>query len=76
MSAIIIFGFFVLTNRDRVKTFRTGSSAATYHCIYETTIQCTSGVVFPMMLRIYSPFNDVALPDNTMAFISAKMAIP
>ncbi|KAI6037844.1 hypothetical protein EDC04DRAFT_2570678, partial [Pisolithus marmoratus] len=69
-------GFFMLANGDHVKTFRTGSSAVMYHCIYKTTIQCTSGAVFPAMLHVYSPFNDIALPDNTMAFVSAKMAIP
>ncbi|KAI6021282.1 hypothetical protein EDC04DRAFT_2522924, partial [Pisolithus marmoratus] len=76
MSASMVFRFFVLANGDRVKTFRTGSSVTTYHCIYKTTIQCTSGVTFPVMLRVYSPFNDVALPDNTVAFISAKMSTP
>ncbi|KAI6040055.1 hypothetical protein EDC04DRAFT_2567632 [Pisolithus marmoratus] len=72
----MVFGFFVLVNRDRVKTFRTSSSTAMYHCVYKTTIQCTSGVIFPAMLRVYSPFNDVALPDNTVTFVSAKMSIP
>ncbi|KAI5980706.1 hypothetical protein EDD15DRAFT_2117040, partial [Pisolithus albus] len=76
MSAIIVFGFFALANGDRVKTFRAGTSTATYHCIYETTIQCTSGALFPAMLRVYSPYNDVALPDNTVAFVSAKVCIP
>ncbi|KAI5997710.1 hypothetical protein EDC04DRAFT_2585027 [Pisolithus marmoratus] len=72
----MVFRFFALVNGDCVKTFRTGSSTATYHCVYKTTIQCTSGVIFPAMLHVYSPFNDVALPDNTVAFISAKMSIP
>ncbi|KAI6163503.1 hypothetical protein EDD17DRAFT_1476324 [Pisolithus thermaeus] len=72
----MVFGFLVLANRDRVKTFRAGSSTAMYHCVYETTIQCTSSVVFPTMLRVYSPFNDVALPNNTVAFVSTKVCIP
>ncbi|KAI6106596.1 hypothetical protein EV401DRAFT_513022 [Pisolithus croceorrhizus] len=76
MSATIVFGFFALANGERVKTLRAGSSTATYHCIYETTIQCTSGVVFPAMLHVYSPFNDVVLADNTVAFVLAKIAIP
>ncbi|KAI6002507.1 hypothetical protein EDC04DRAFT_2611863 [Pisolithus marmoratus] len=46
-AVCMVFGFFVHVNGDCVKTFRTGSSTATYHCVYETTIQCTSGVVFP-----------------------------
>lgn len=28
------------------------------------------------MLRAYNPFNDVALPDNTVAFVLAKVSIP
>ncbi|KAI6024546.1 hypothetical protein EDC04DRAFT_2606343 [Pisolithus marmoratus] len=76
MSASMVFGFFALANGDRVKTFRTGSSVATYHCVYETTTQCTSGVIFPVMLCVYSPFNDIALPDNTVVFVSMKMSIP
>ncbi|KAI6046666.1 hypothetical protein EDC04DRAFT_2557549 [Pisolithus marmoratus] len=72
----MVFGFFALKNGDHVKTFRTSSSTTTYHCVYEPTIQCTSSVVFPVMLCVYSPFNDVALPDNTMAFVSMKMSIP
>ncbi|KAI5985908.1 hypothetical protein EDC04DRAFT_2512288, partial [Pisolithus marmoratus] len=71
-----IFGFFALANGKHVKTLKAGSSTATYHCLYEATIQCTSGVVFPAMLHVYSPFNDVALPDNTVAFVSAKASIP
>ncbi|KAI6121621.1 hypothetical protein F5141DRAFT_964377, partial [Pisolithus sp. B1] len=71
-----VFGFFALANGDHVKTFRAGSSTMTYHCVYKTTIQCTSSVVFPTMLHMYSPFNDVALPNNTVAFVSTKVCIP
>ncbi|KAI6094886.1 hypothetical protein F5141DRAFT_1014443 [Pisolithus sp. B1] len=76
MSAIIIFGFFALTNGECLKTVKPGSATVTHHCIYETTIQCTSGAVFPAMLQVYSPFNDVALLDNTVAYVSAKVFIP
>ncbi|KAI6095517.1 hypothetical protein EV401DRAFT_2157986, partial [Pisolithus croceorrhizus] len=76
MSATIVFGFFVLANGEGVKMFRAGSSTVTYHCIYETMIQCTSGVVFPATLCVYSPFNDAVLADNTVTFILVKIAIP
>ncbi|KAI6122426.1 hypothetical protein EV401DRAFT_2166869, partial [Pisolithus croceorrhizus] len=76
MSATIVFSFFTLANSEHVKMFRASLSMATYHCIYKTMIQCTSGVVFPAMLHVYSPFNDVVLSDNTMAFMLAKAAIP
>ncbi|KAI6094760.1 hypothetical protein EDD17DRAFT_1465017 [Pisolithus thermaeus] len=32
-------------------------------------------VVFPVMLHVYSPFNDAILADNTVTFISTKIAI-
>ncbi|KAI6103851.1 hypothetical protein EV401DRAFT_2130510 [Pisolithus croceorrhizus] len=76
MSATIVFGFLALSNRDRVKTFRAGLSTTTYHCVYKTTIQCTSGIVVLAMLHVYSPFNDVMLPDNMVAFVSTKVCIP
>ncbi|KAI6122288.1 hypothetical protein EDD17DRAFT_1720302 [Pisolithus thermaeus] len=28
------------------------------------------------MLRVCSPFNDMALPDNAVAFVSAKVCVP
>ncbi|KAI6124542.1 hypothetical protein EDD16DRAFT_1475158 [Pisolithus croceorrhizus] len=76
MSATIIIGFFALAGGKRIKTVEAGSPTVTYHCVYETTIQCTSGAIFPASLRVCSPFNDVALPDNTVAFVSAKASVP
>ncbi|KAI6115824.1 hypothetical protein EDD17DRAFT_1470299 [Pisolithus thermaeus] len=76
MSATIVFGFFTLANGKHVKMLRAGSSTAMYHCVYETMIQCTSGMVFPAMLCVYSPFNNVVLTDNTVAFVLAKITIP
>ncbi|KAI5994451.1 hypothetical protein EDD15DRAFT_2166006 [Pisolithus albus] len=76
MSATIVFGFFGLASGERVRTVRAGSSTATYHCVYQTTIQCTSGAVLPAMLRVYSPYNDVVLADNTVAFMSVKVTVP
>ncbi|KAI6111733.1 hypothetical protein EDD17DRAFT_1420330, partial [Pisolithus thermaeus] len=71
-----VFGFFALANEECMKMFRPGLSAVTYHCVYKTTIQCTSSAVFPAMLCVYSPFNNVTIPDNTMASMSAKAFIP
>ncbi|KAI6094229.1 hypothetical protein EDD17DRAFT_1469939, partial [Pisolithus thermaeus] len=76
MSTTIVFSFFALANGEHVKMFRAGLSTVTYHCVYETMIQCTSGVVFPAMLCVYSPFNDIILADNAVTFVLAKIAIP
>ncbi|KAI6107299.1 hypothetical protein EDD16DRAFT_1465054, partial [Pisolithus croceorrhizus] len=76
MSATMVFSFFALTNRDCVKTFRAGSSTVMYHCVYETTIQCTSSIIFPAMLHVYSPFNDMVLPNNTVTIISTMVCMP
>ncbi|KAI6099335.1 hypothetical protein EDD16DRAFT_1718025 [Pisolithus croceorrhizus] len=76
MSATIVFGFFALAGGKHVKTVKSGSTATTYHCLYKMTVQCTSGIVFPVSLHIYSPFNNVMLPDNTIAFVVAKASVP
>ncbi|KAI6102424.1 hypothetical protein EDD16DRAFT_1436738, partial [Pisolithus croceorrhizus] len=76
MSAPVVFGFFVLAGRKHMKTVKSTSSTATYHCVYGTTIQCTSGIIFPASVHAYSPFNDVTLPDDTVAFVAAKAAVP
>ncbi|KAI6131163.1 hypothetical protein EDD16DRAFT_1539565 [Pisolithus croceorrhizus] len=28
------------------------------------------------MLHVYSPFNDMVLPDNTVAFVSTNVCVP
>ncbi|KAI6000454.1 hypothetical protein EDD15DRAFT_2159853 [Pisolithus albus] len=75
MSVTVVYGFFALAGGRRVKSVKAGSTMV-YHCIYETTIQCTSGTVFPASLRVYSPINGVIFPDNTVAFVSAKASVP
>ncbi|KAI6153107.1 hypothetical protein BKA82DRAFT_3970805, partial [Pisolithus tinctorius] len=47
-----------------------------YHCLYDTTVQCTSGAVFPVQLWVYSPFNDTVHADDTIAFMVARTYIP
>lgn len=76
MSSSIVVGFLALAGGERVRTVKAGSTTAIYHCVYNTTIQTTSGVLFPASLRVYSPYKDVALPDNTVAFVIAKASIP
>ncbi|KAI6152582.1 hypothetical protein BKA82DRAFT_4112523 [Pisolithus tinctorius] len=72
MSATIVFGFFALSGGQRVQTTKPDGSSKTYHCLYDTTIQCPSGAIFPAQLRIYSPFHDTPLADDTIAFVLAR----
>ena len=41
-----------------------------------TTIQCSAGVDIPADIHIYSPYNDVVLPDDTIAFVVARAFCP
>ncbi|KIJ57953.1 hypothetical protein HYDPIDRAFT_72782, partial [Hydnomerulius pinastri MD-312] len=71
-----VFGFFGVAAGRRVTSQKPGASTKTYHCFYSTALHCTSGVSFPAELRVYSPFNDSVLPDNTVAFVIAKAHFP
>lgn len=75
MSSFTVFGFFGLAGAERVATTRpTGKDV--WHCLYTTSLQCSSGIQIPAKICIYSPFNDVIHPDHTIAFIIAKAFCP
>ncbi|KAI6022836.1 hypothetical protein PISMIDRAFT_101100 [Pisolithus microcarpus 441] len=76
MSSTAVFGFFVLAGGHHVKTVKAGLTVIMYHCVYKTTVQCSSSVIFPASLHVHSPFKDAMLPDNTVVFISAKVSVP
>ncbi|KAI6146724.1 hypothetical protein BKA82DRAFT_29428 [Pisolithus tinctorius] len=76
MSMTTVVGFFALSGGRHVQSTRGGNGAKTYHCFYNTAVQCTSGVVFPAQLRVYSPFNDTLLTDDTVAYVIARAYIP
>jgi hypothetical protein len=68
--------FFALANGHRLQTLKPGTSVRTWHAHYATTIQCITPPYVPADLRIYSPINDVLHPDNTIAFVVARVHIP
>ena len=76
MSSFTILGFFALANGHHMQTQKPGTSAHTWHAHYATTIQCITPLYVPADLRIYSPINDVLHPDNTIAFVVARVHIP
>lgn len=47
-----------------------------FYCIYQTSIQCSSGVATPAELRVYSPPGDDPLAEDTVIFLLAKVYIP
>lgn len=55
------------------ETSKPGGGAKAYHCLYDTIVQCTS---VPAKLRVYSPFNDLLLADDSMAYVIARAYIP
>ncbi|KAI6008682.1 hypothetical protein F5J12DRAFT_703930, partial [Pisolithus orientalis] len=76
MSTTTVFGFFALSGSQQVQSSRPGVTSKTYHCLYDTTVQCTSGAIFPVQLRVYSPFNDTVHVDDTVTFVVARTYIP
>ncbi|GJE90161.1 hypothetical protein PsYK624_062880 [Phanerochaete sordida] len=51
---------------------------STYHCYYNTVLQCDSGPgsSIPAELRVYSPRNSTVLADNTVVFVYARVHVP
>ena len=76
MSSFTIIGFFALASGRRLQTVKPGTAIRTWHAHYTTTIQCINPPYLPADLRIYSPINDVLHPDNTIAFVVARVHVP
>jgi hypothetical protein len=76
MSSFTIIGFFALASGRRKQTLKPGTTTRTWHAHYNTTIQCITPPYAPADLRIYSPINDILHPDNTIAFVIARVHVP
>ncbi|KAI6098993.1 hypothetical protein EDD17DRAFT_1433120, partial [Pisolithus thermaeus] len=44
--------------------------------LYTTALHSTGGVSFPGELHIYSPFNNIVLPDSTIGYVMARAYFP
>ncbi|KAH9916160.1 hypothetical protein B0H21DRAFT_886979 [Amylocystis lapponica] len=75
MSTFTTFGFFGL-GAGRRASARTRNGNTTFFCYYTTTLQCSDGDMIPAELRVYSPRDDVPHPDDTIAFVVAKLFVP
>jgi hypothetical protein len=76
MLSFTIVGFFALTSGRCLQTIRPGTTTRTWHAHYTTTVQCVSLPYVPADLHIYSPMNDILHPNNTIAFVVAKVHVP
>ncbi|KAI6003393.1 hypothetical protein EDC04DRAFT_2583476 [Pisolithus marmoratus] len=72
----MVTGFLVVAEGCCISSVKPNSATKTYYCVYTTALHSMGGVSFPAELCIYSPFNDVVLPDNTIGYVVAKAYIP
>ncbi|KAI6095762.1 hypothetical protein F5141DRAFT_1012766, partial [Pisolithus sp. B1] len=64
------------TKGHHVSSVKPTSAMKTFHCLYTTALHSTSGVSFLGELHIYSPFNDVVLPNNTTGYVMVRAYFP
>ena len=73
MSSFTLIGFFALAGGKHLVSTK---SSKTYYCFYMMTIQCSAGIDVPAEIHVYSPYNDVPHPDDTIAFVIARAFCP
>ena len=79
MSSCTIVGFFELTHGIRTRTDikkADGTTLATWHVYYDTSVICSDSVSLPAELHKYSPPKEPILANDTVAFVVAKLNIP
>ena len=76
MSSFTKQSFFTLASGRRLQTIKPGTTIRAWHAHYTTTIQCVAPLYVPADLRVYSPINDILHPDDTIAFIVARVHLP
>ncbi|KAI0084433.1 hypothetical protein BDY19DRAFT_997781 [Irpex rosettiformis] len=80
-STVLTYGFFSLAQGNRIAVARSrGRSVVaatntnvTYFMNYVTTFQCHLEDFLGADGRVYSPPNDVPLPDNTVVFLTGRV---
>ncbi|KAJ7300466.1 hypothetical protein DFH08DRAFT_828448 [Mycena albidolilacea] len=78
MSSFSAFGFFALAQGKRVATYPAGATFPIHHNHYITSLKSNSDDVPnpSATLSVYSASGDAPLPDNTIAFVVAKVSAP
>ncbi|KAI6125612.1 hypothetical protein EDD16DRAFT_1474132 [Pisolithus croceorrhizus] len=68
MSLLMVCGFVAVMEGCHASLVKPNAMEKTYYCLYSTVLHCARDVSFPGKIHIYSPLNNVALPNNTMGF--------
>ncbi|KAJ7800337.1 hypothetical protein B0H13DRAFT_1533465, partial [Mycena leptocephala] len=79
MSSFNVFGFFALGQGKCIATYLPGATFPIHHVHYITSLKSTSDDIatYPSAtFRVYSGSGDAKLPDNTIAFVVAKVSAP
>ncbi|KAI6135878.1 hypothetical protein EDD17DRAFT_1426587, partial [Pisolithus thermaeus] len=76
MSLLMVCGFVAVAEGCYVSLMKPNATAKTYYCLCSTALHCARDVSFPGKIHIYSPSNDVILPDNTVGFLVVKAYFP
>ncbi|KAI5983435.1 hypothetical protein EDC04DRAFT_3130985 [Pisolithus marmoratus] len=76
MSLLMVTSFLAVVEGSHISSVKPNSATKTYYCVYTTVLHSTSGVSLPAELHIYSPFNDMVLPDETIGYVVVKAYIP
>ncbi|KAF8141789.1 hypothetical protein EV363DRAFT_1443711 [Boletus edulis] len=73
MSSLLILVFFDVGAGWHISQQKPASREI-YHCFYSTSFPAASNAEqrYPAEIRIYSPYNNIVLPDNTVVFLVAK----
>ena len=82
MSSFLLFGNFAVAGARRVSSTKNVSDAngertvVTSHYVYDTTISVRNPPSVQASLRVYSPPNDIAFPDESIVFAVMKAYAP
>ncbi|KAF8449198.1 hypothetical protein L210DRAFT_3388333 [Boletus edulis BED1] len=73
MSSLLVLFFFGVDVGRHISQQKPASREI-YHCFYSTSFPAASDAEqrYPAEIRIYSPYNNIVLPDNTVVFLVAK----
>ncbi|KAI6106361.1 hypothetical protein EDD17DRAFT_1479806 [Pisolithus thermaeus] len=72
----MVAGYLAMAEGCHVSSMKPSSVVKVYQCLYTTALHSTGSFSFPGELCIYSPFNDVILPDNTVGYVMVRVYFP
>ena len=67
---LVVYGFFELWNSKHIKSpWHSDPSMSTFHCVYNTALQCINNTALPVKFHIFSPVGNVTFKDWIVLFI-------